>query len=119
MHSCPQCQNPLELVQLHCPSCEITFSGRFIQSRLGRLSGENSRLAERFILSGGNLKDLASEYGITYPTMRKKVDGLIEALKQLQENDNRHIDELLKQVERGEKKAEEAARLIKEIAGGI
>lgn len=118
MNSCPICLSSLEIRELQCPSCKVSFTGNFTQSRLARLSFESVELAEQFILSGGNLKDLATQMGITYPTMRKKIDSLIDELVKLRNEDDRIIDELLKQVEKGEIQAEEAARRIKGLHGG-
>lgn len=85
--------------------------------RLARLTTEQQHLAEHFILSGGNFKALAERLDISYPTLRKRVDTLVEALKALAENDNRSITALLDQVENGALPAEQAARLIREMNG--
>lgn len=36
---------------------------------------------KRFILASGSLKELAAAYGISYPTVRLRLDRLIEKLK--------------------------------------
>jgi hypothetical protein len=38
---------------------------------------------KRFVLASGSLKQLASEYGISYPTVRLRLDRLIERIKVL------------------------------------
>lgn len=45
------------------------------------LSEEDLHLVKRFILCSGSLKDLAAEYGISYPTMRVRLDRLIEKVR--------------------------------------
>ena len=85
--------------------------------RLARLGIAHQILAEKFLLTGGNLKELAQMEGITYPTLRKQIDVLIAELEALKEEDNQMISELLDQVEQGELPAEAAERLIKEING--
>ncbi len=42
------------------------------------LSDEDLAFVKRFILASGSLKDLAASYGISYPTVRLRLDRLIE-----------------------------------------
>jgi hypothetical protein len=46
-----------------------------------RLSEEDRAFVKRFILASGSLKELASVYGISYPTVRLRLDRLIEKIK--------------------------------------
>lgn len=50
-------------------------------SWVDRLSDEDKSFLKRFVLSSGSLKALAQEYGISYPTIRLRVDRLIEKIK--------------------------------------
>jgi len=45
------------------------------------LSDEDLGFLKRFLLAGGTLKDLAAQYGISYPTVRLRLDRLIEKVK--------------------------------------
>jgi hypothetical protein len=45
------------------------------------LSDEDRTFVKRFILTSGSLKELAAAYGITYPTVRLRLDRLIEKIK--------------------------------------
>jgi hypothetical protein len=49
------------------------------------LSDEDLAFLKRFLLASGTLKDLAAEYGISYPTVRLRLDRLIEKVKLLDE----------------------------------
>ncbi|MCE5240918.1 DUF2089 domain-containing protein [bacterium] len=48
---------------------------------LDHLSDENIAFIKRFILASGSLKALAQAYGISYPTVRLRLDRLIEKIK--------------------------------------
>ncbi len=48
------------------------------------LSEEDLNFLKKFILSSGSLKELASSYGVTYPTIRLRLDRLIEKIKILE-----------------------------------
>ena len=45
------------------------------------IEDEDFQFIRRFILSSGSLKDLATVYGVSYPTIRLRLDRLIEKLK--------------------------------------
>ena len=45
------------------------------------LSDEDLAFLKRFVLASGSLKDLAASYGISYPTVRLRLDRLIEKVK--------------------------------------
>lgn len=48
-----------------------------------KLSEEDASFIKRFVLASGSLKELAKAYGITYPTVRLRLDRLIEKVKVL------------------------------------
>lgn len=52
-------------------------------SWLNRLSDEDASFIKRFVLASGSLKELAKAYGISYPTVRLRLDRLIEKVKVL------------------------------------
>lgn len=51
------------------------------ESWLAKLSDEDVTFIKRFVLASGSLKDLAKAYGITYPTVRLRLDRLIEKIR--------------------------------------
>lgn len=46
-----------------------------------RLADEDLSFIKRFVLASGSLKAIATEYGISYPTVRLRLDRLIEKIK--------------------------------------
>jgi hypothetical protein len=50
-------------------------------SWIERLSDEDKSFLKRFVLASGSLKAVAEEYGISYPTVRLRLDRLIEKIK--------------------------------------
>jgi hypothetical protein len=53
------------------------------------LSEDDLAFLKRFVLSSGSLKELASIYGISYPTVRLRLDRLIEKIKVLDDEEIR------------------------------
>jgi hypothetical protein len=54
-----------------------------MKSWLVKLSEEDASFIKRFVLASGSLKDLAKAYGISYPTVRLRLDRLIAKIKVL------------------------------------
>lgn len=78
--TCPVCENELSITRLHCRSCGTALEGEFGVGRFGRLDREQMSLLESFLRSRGNLKEMERELGISYPTVRGRVDSLVRAL---------------------------------------
>ena len=119
MRVCLHCSEPLRPVRLECPACSLSYEGPMRAPRLSRLSAESASLAEKLILAAGNMTALAGEIGVSHPTVRKRVDGLIAELIALQDQDRAEADRILKDVEEGRSRPEEAARLIGEMNGSL
>jgi hypothetical protein len=78
--TCPVCASELAVTRLHCRSCGTTLEGDFSVGRFGRLNRDQLTLLESFLRSRGNLREMERELGISYPTVRARVDGLVRAL---------------------------------------
>jgi hypothetical protein len=78
--TCPVCSSELAVTRLHCSSCGTTLEGDFSVGRFGRLSREQLTLLESFLRSRGNLRDMERELGISYPTVRSRVEQLVRSL---------------------------------------
>lgn len=78
--TCPVCANELAVTRLHCRSCGTTLEGDFSVGRFGRLNRDQLSLLESFLRSRGNLREMERELGISYPTVRSRVEALVRAL---------------------------------------
>lgn len=79
---CPYCQDPMQVSRMTCGSCHVAVDAVFPSPRLMNLPSEHQRFIEIFILAGGNLKQMAEQAGVSYPTVRSRLDKVIEALRQ-------------------------------------
>ena len=52
-----------------------------IPARMAELEDEDLAFVKKFILSSGSLKEVASVYGVSYPTVRLRLDRLIQKIK--------------------------------------
>jgi hypothetical protein len=78
--TCPVCSGELSVTRLHCRVCGTTLEGDFSVGRFGRLSREQMAILESFLRSRGNLRDMERELGLSYPTVRSRVEALVRTL---------------------------------------
>ncbi len=78
--TCPVCSEELAITRLRCGGCGTTIEGEFSVGRFGRLSREQLVILESFLRSRGNLRYMERELGISYPTVRARVEALVRAL---------------------------------------
>jgi hypothetical protein len=77
---CPVCAQQLHVVRLECDSCGTRLEGSFSLGRFHALAPEQLEFLEVFIRARGNFKDVERELGISYPTVRSRLDAVIRAL---------------------------------------
>ena len=82
---CPSCSNELSVTQLACETCSTTVSGNFKLPLLLQLSQEEQEFILQFFLYSGSLKQMAQQMNVSYPTLRNKLDDMIEHIKKLQD----------------------------------
>ena len=78
--TCPVCSGELAVTRLRCTSCGTTLEGEFSVGRFARLGRDQMALLESFLRARGNLRDIERELGISYPTVRARVEALVRAL---------------------------------------
>jgi hypothetical protein len=78
--TCPVCSHELAVTRLNCRNCGTALEGDFSVGRFGRLGKDQTALLESFLRSRGNLRDMERELGISYPTVRSRVEALVRAL---------------------------------------
>jgi hypothetical protein len=101
----------MQVTRMTCSSCEVSIESDFPEPRLARLPVEHQRFIEMFVLASGNLKAIAEQAGVSYPTVRSRLDKIIDALKAVIVESSEGADEVVS----GRERTEAAARLIKAI----
>jgi hypothetical protein len=105
-------------VRLECGSCGTRLEGSFSLGRFHSLSADQLEFLEAFIRSRGNFKDVERELGISYPTVRSRLDAVIRALGyQTEVEPDREAEaerrkEILRQLAEGRIGPDDAAALL-------
>lgn len=77
---CPFCAAQLRVVRLECAGCGTRLEGSFSLGRFQALTAEQLAFLEVFIRARGNFRDVERELGLSYPTLRARLDAVIRAL---------------------------------------
>lgn len=76
------------------------------------LEEEDVAFIRRFLLCSGSLKEVAAEYGVTYPTVRLRLDRLIQKIRLSEEAEAEPYVALVKRLAVNEKLDLETAKLL-------
>jgi hypothetical protein len=79
---CPSCAGILAVKRLYCESCGTEVEGEFALPPLVRLSVQEQEFLAQFLKADASLKELARILRLSYPTVRNRLDAIIEGLKQ-------------------------------------
>lgn len=77
---CPVCGEKLAITQLSCGHCHTRLEGNFEPGPLGRLNPEQCRFVEIFLANRGNLREAGKVLGLSYPTMRLRLDDILNTM---------------------------------------
>lgn len=80
INKCPVCGAKLFISRLECKKCSTVIENSFEMSKFEYLTSEQLSFIEVFVKNRGNIKDVEKELGISYPTVRAKLDEAISAL---------------------------------------
>jgi hypothetical protein len=115
IHECPFCKEKVRIKKVECRKCGIGFEGEFNTSPILSLNDEQQGFVELFVLSSGSLKQMAELLGVTYPTVRARLDEIIQDLRGEMKNRKEFKTEILKRVEDGKLTPEKAAEIIRRL----
>ncbi len=121
---CPVCHGDLVVTELECTNCETKIQGSFTLSKFNYLDTEKLYFIEIFVKNRGNIKMVEKEMGLSYPTIKKMLEEVIEQLGYSStsvedEQDKKYTGpskkEILDKIGSGELSVEEATKLLSKI----
>ncbi len=125
INTCPSCDGELEIRELYCPACDIQIRGRFstpdpLPSL--QLNPEQQAFLRLFVMSRGNLSDVERSLGVSYPTVRAKLDDLIAAFAEESaaapaQPETLDREEILTRVSDGRLSPDEGMAMLRQLAG--
>jgi len=101
---------PLVVEQVRMPEKQITVEGTFTLPELARLSMEDQVFVIAFLRSHGSIKEMEQVFGVSYPTIKARLNRIAGQLEFVDTNPSPSRAEVLERLNRGEINADEAIR---------
>lgn len=115
---CPVCHDNLLVTRMVCRNCATALEGRFNLGRLFELTPEQRHFVEIFVRCEGKLNRVQEELGLSYPTVRSRLEDVIGAMGyevgERQDTSEERRQEVLQRLARQEITSEDALRLMQE-----
>lgn len=122
IEQCPACGGEMIVTQQSCTRCETVVLGRFKPDIFSRLSAESLNFIVVFVKNRGNIKEMERELGLSYWTIRNRLNEVIAELGfETEAEDAAAIQsanqrqEILARLERGELQVEDATALLEQL----
>lgn len=79
--TCPACGSVLRVRSMYCHACDTQIVGDYMLPPLMRLTEEEQRFVADFVMCSGSLKEMAARMGVSYPSVRNRLDEIIGELR--------------------------------------
>lgn len=113
---CPSCESiKLKVEKIACSNCNTLFEGKFDIPALLKLPEEDLQFIFDFVKCSGSLKDMAAKQSVSYPTLRNRLNALIETIENLSLKKKGSKTEILQLLEEGKISAKDAAKILQKL----
>ena len=132
---CPACGGPIVITECRCATCQLQMRGEFRPGLFSTLSEDQSAFVRVFLRARGNLSEVEKVLGVSYPTIRNKLDEINKTLERAEATPTPTPDKgagaavtpnpaeearraILQQVSAGELSAADAVQKLRDLQGG-
>lgn len=114
---CPSCDGRLMITEVCCSDCKTIVRGGFDLSEFSALPRDEENFLRVFLTARGSVKEAGRQLGISYPTVKARLEALLNALGMgsMRAAARRRRLEILERLERGEIKAGEAVGQLRRL----
>ncbi len=105
----------LVIERVRLPEKGITVEGSFAPPQLARLSLEDQVFVIAFVRSHGSIKEMEQTFGVSYPTVKARLNRIASQLEFVETNPSPSRAEVLEQLNRGEFSAEDAIKALEAL----
>ena len=90
----------------------VAIEGEFAPPELAQLSAEDQVFVAAFVRSHGSIKEMEQVFGVSYPTVKARLNRIAERLEFVDTSPRPTRSEVLERLQRGEITADEAVRAL-------
>jgi hypothetical protein len=105
---------PLVVERVRLPDRGVAIEGAFELPQLARLTLEDQIFVAAFVRSHGSIKEMEQVFGVSYPTVKARLNRIAGQLEFVDTNPKPLRSEILDRLERGEISAGDAIRQLEE-----
>jgi hypothetical protein len=106
---------PLVVERIRIPEKQITVEGEFTLPQLSRLSLEDQVFVTAFIRCHGSIKEMEQTFGVSYPTIKARLNRISGQLEFVETNPAPSRTEILDRLNAGEITTADAIRALEEL----
>jgi len=106
---------PIIIERVRIPEKQIAVEGQFTLPDLARLSLEDQVFVVAFLRSHGTIKDMEQTFGVSYPTIKARLNRISSQLEFVETNPSATRTEVLDQLNSGEISAADAIRALEAL----
>ena len=103
---------PITVERVRLVESDIAIEGSFSLPPLANLSSEDQVFVMAFVRCSGSIKEMEEMFGISYPTVKNRINRIAEQLKFVEVVKITPQEEIIEELERGEISAEDAIRRL-------
>lgn len=111
--NCPVCADELITLRLGCATCGTEISGAFASCNYCRLTEQDLQTLEVFLRSRGNMREVQTHLGVSYPTARQRFAELLARLGLAEVEPAPTEADVLAELAAGRLTVEQAEELLK------
>lgn len=118
---CPACGGALVITEIQCSNCHLKMQGEFKPGLFSTLTDDQLTFVRAFLRVRGNLSEMEKVLGVSYPTIRNKLEEINQTLERAEQTpvialpSNNERSAILNKVAAGELDAAQAIELLKNL----
>jgi hypothetical protein len=106
---------PMVVERVRIPSKQIVVEGQFTLPQLAQLSLEDQVFVVAFLRSHGSIKEMEQTFGVSYPTIKARLNRISSQLEFVETNPSPSRSEVLERLNSGEITPDEAIRALEAL----
>ena len=106
---------PMVVERVRLPEKGIVVEGSFELPDLARLSADDQIFVTAFVRAHGSIKEMEQIFGVSYPTVKSRLNRIASALQFVETNPTPSRAEVMERLKRGDITAEEAIRELEKL----